>query len=58
LRREWIFVEPFDTRPIDAQGDGWDSADTPVTEEDRLAALKGLMEIIEERKRAELDPPS
>lgn len=57
LRREWIFDQPFDTQPIDAQGDGWDDADMPVTEEDRLEALKGLMEIIEERKRAEPDSP-
>ncbi|HQS58366.1 MAG: hypothetical protein B7Y56_09665 [Gallionellales bacterium 35-53-114] len=57
LRREWIFNQPFDTQPIDAQGDGWDDTDIPVTDEDRLAAFKGLMEIVEENNRAKPDSP-
>lgn len=50
LRREWIFDQPFHTQPIDAKGDGWEDADMPVTQEDRLAAVKGLMEIFEDGK--------
>lgn len=58
LREEWIFEQPFDTRPINVQGDSWDDADTPITDEDRLAALKGLIEIFEERQHAEPDSAS
>jgi molybdopterin/thiamine biosynthesis adenylyltransferase/ubiquitin-protein ligase len=58
LRREWIFEQPFDIRPVEAQGDGWEDTDMPVTEEDRLAALKVLMEILEEKKHAEPDSPA
>lgn len=58
LRREWIFDQPFDTRPIDPQGEGWDDAASPVTDEDRLAALKGVLELYEDWQRAESDPAS
>jgi ubiquitin-protein ligase len=53
LRREWIFEQPFDTRPIDPQGDGWNDTVAPVTEEDRLAALKGVLELYGEMESAE-----
>lgn len=58
LRREWIFEQPFDTRPIDPQGEAWDDAASAVTDEDRLAALKGVLELYEDRQRAEFDPAS
>ena len=53
LRQEWIFGQPFDTQPIDVQGDNWDDAGTSITDEDRLAALKGLIEIYKESQHAE-----
>lgn len=55
LRREWIFEQPFDVRPIDAHGDGWNVTDTPVTKEDLLAVFKSLMEISEDGKHVEPD---
>lgn len=55
LRQEWIFGQPFDTQPIDVQGDSWDDAGTSITDEDRLAALKGLIEIFKESQHAEPD---
>lgn len=48
LRREWIFEQPFDTRPIDAQGDGWDEEAGPIADEDRLAALSVVLKLYEE----------
>jgi sulfur-carrier protein adenylyltransferase/sulfurtransferase len=53
MRKEWIFEQPFDTRPIDVKGDGWNELASPVKEEDRLAALKGLMELYEGTRNAE-----
>lgn len=53
LRQEWIFGQPFDTRPIDVQGDGWDNAGTPATDEVREAALKELIEIFKDSQHAE-----
>lgn len=58
LRREWIFEQPFDIRPIDPQGDGWDDAAGPGTNEDRFAALNAVLELYEEGQRAESGPAS
>jgi molybdopterin/thiamine biosynthesis adenylyltransferase len=43
LRSEWIFTEPFNTRPIEVTGDGWN--DDVVAKEDHNEALKILLEI-------------
>ena len=53
LRQEWIFGQPFDTRPINVQGDGWDDVGTSATDEDRKAAFNGLIEISKESQHAE-----
>ncbi len=58
LRREWIFAQPFDIRPIDAQGDGWDDAAGLATKEDQVAAFKELLELFKDRQRAQPDPAS
>ncbi|TAN48897.1 MAG: hypothetical protein EPN21_13750 [Methylococcaceae bacterium] len=55
LRREWIFEQPFDTRPIDVQGDGWDEVAEPITDEKRLVALKVLLNLCEEKQPAQSD---
>ncbi len=52
MRREWIFQEPFDTRPLDVQGAGWNSDLEPAAEEDRLKALQTLLNICEETSHA------
>lgn len=56
MRKEWIFQAPFDTRPIDVQGAGWNTDSEPVSEEERLKALQSLLNICEETARA--DPES
>jgi molybdopterin/thiamine biosynthesis adenylyltransferase/ubiquitin-protein ligase len=53
LRREWIFEQPFDTRPIDAQGEGWDEVADISTKENRLAAVKVLLDLYGDRRGAE-----
>lgn len=58
LRQEWIFTQPFDTQPIDAQGDGWDKLSALLAEEDRLAAAKALLDLFKEGQRAEPDSAS
>lgn len=55
MRKEWIFEQPFDTRPIAPQGEGWDGATGVVTEEERMAALKEVLEIYGETRRVESD---
>ena len=57
LRQEWIFTQPFDTRPIDTQGEGWDDADEPVKDGDMFAALKELLELHEKKQRAQTETP-
>ncbi len=49
LRQEWIFSQPFDTQPLDAQGDGWDEVAYPVANEDRDAVVKVLLDLYEQR---------
>jgi len=56
LRREWIFEQPFDTQPINALGGGWDDAAEPVTDDDRLVALKELLELYVEKQPAQPNP--
>lgn len=56
MRAEWIFQEPFDTRPIDAQGGGWDEAAVLVSDEDRHVAIVALLKMHERTSRADADP--
>ena len=58
LRQEWIFTQPFDTRPIDALGEGWDDEVVSLVEEDRLAAAKVLLDLYKEVQHAEPDSTS
>ncbi len=55
MRCEWIFEQPFDTHPVHVSGAGWDTDDTSVSEEDRLAALQAILQIYEGEERAEPD---
>ncbi len=56
MREEWIFEQPFDTRPIDVKGKGWNQDDETVSTEDRHEAVKALLEILEGTKSANRDP--
>ncbi len=58
LRREWIFEAPFDTRPIDVQGRGWDNDEVLVREEDRRAAACTLLELLKGSNPADRNPSS
>lgn len=54
LRKAWIFTQPFDTRPIDVQGAGWESnAETATAEADRKQAVEVLLGIIVKGARAD-----
>ncbi len=47
LQKTWIFAQPFDTRPIDVQGAGWEpNAETAASEADRKEAVQVLLGII------------
>lgn len=54
--REWIFEAPFDTRPISAQGQGWESDEQAESDEDRIAVAKALIDMYGGEKRADADP--
>lgn len=45
MRREWIFEAPFDTRPIEVQGGGWEHNENAVGDADRIAALEILLKM-------------
>lgn len=46
MRKEWIFEQPFDTRPINVIGEGWDSEDGDASSEtDRAEAVRLLLEM-------------
>ena len=53
LRKEWIFSQPFDTRPIDVQGAGWESSIEMATEAHRKEALQVLLGIIVKEAHAD-----
>lgn len=55
MQQEWIFTQPFDTRPIEVSGPGWSDATTP-SDEKKLEAFKLLMEKLEKGKSAEFNP--
>ena len=46
LDKAWIFTQPFDTRPIDVQGAGWESNAEMATEADRKGAVQVLLGIM------------
>lgn len=56
MRREWIFEEPFDTRPVDVQGQGWECDENAGSDEDRLTVLEALLKMHEGGQRADTDP--
>lgn len=44
MRKEWIFEQPFDTRPIEVTGENWDVAEkTASTDTDRAEAVQMLL---------------
>lgn len=47
MRREWIFEAPFDTLPVDVQGQGWERDENSGSEEDRLAVVSALLRMNE-----------
>lgn len=56
MRREWIFEEPFDTRPVDVQGEGWERAKNARSDEDISAVVEALLKMHEGEKDADADP--
>jgi molybdopterin/thiamine biosynthesis adenylyltransferase len=47
MRKEWIFEQPFDTRPIDVVGEGWDAEDGDTgSEMDRAEAARVLLAMV------------
>lgn len=46
MGQEWFFEQPFDTRPIEVSGQGWESDAAPVSDEERMAALTKVVELI------------
>lgn len=56
MRREWIFEAPFDTRPVDVQGQGWERDESPPSDEDRLAVVEVLLGMNSGERRADSDP--
>lgn len=44
MRKEWIFEQPFDTRPIDVSGEEWDFLEADAgSETDREEAVQALL---------------
>ena len=56
MRREWIFEAPFDTHPVNVQGQGWEREGGAVSDKDRLAVVEALLRINEGGRRADADP--
>ncbi len=57
MRKEWIFEQAFDTRPIDITGEGWDlEIGQGGSEADRAEALKALLAMATQADNAEPDP--
>lgn len=53
MRQEWIFGQPFDTRPVAVDGAGWDVPHSDADQEAHLQALRALVTIHEEQQRAD-----
>jgi sulfur-carrier protein adenylyltransferase/sulfurtransferase len=59
MRKEWCFEEPFDTRPINVSGDGWNAAEGDgATETERAEAVKVLLSMAGQRADAKPNPSS
>jgi molybdopterin/thiamine biosynthesis adenylyltransferase len=57
MRKEWIFEQAFDTRPIEIIGEGWDAeSGQGGSETDRAEALKVLLAMATQAANAEPDP--
>lgn len=56
MRREWIFEAPFDTRPIEVQGQGWEREGDAVSDKARLEVVEALLRICEGERSADADP--
>lgn len=56
MRREWIFEAPFDTRPIDVQGQGWERDENAGSGEDKLAVVEALLRMCEGKHGVNSDP--
>jgi molybdopterin/thiamine biosynthesis adenylyltransferase len=52
MKKKWIFTQPFDTRPIAVNGEGWKD-EIPPTAEASVAAVKLLLEKLREKSSAE-----
>lgn len=57
MRREWIFEAPFDTRPIDVQGQGWELDENGGSDEDKFLVVEALLRMREGESHADSDPP-
>lgn len=55
LRKGWVFLEPFDTQPIEVTGEGWGSNNPNCLEEDRREAIKILLSILTGEQNGEAD---
>jgi molybdopterin/thiamine biosynthesis adenylyltransferase len=54
MRKEWIFEQAFDTRPIEITGEGWDAeSGQGGSETDRAEALKVLLAMATQTANAE-----
>lgn len=58
MRAEWMFKEPFDTRPIDAQGGGWEETGPRAKDEEKQEAVVALLKMHAEAERADTDSAS
>jgi molybdopterin/thiamine biosynthesis adenylyltransferase len=56
MRKEWIFEAPFDIRPIDVRGDGWDRPLQETNDETRRDAFVMLLELCKNTKNDNADP--
>lgn len=52
LSAEWLFAEPFDTRPIDFVSEGSWASETPARTKEAIEFMKSLLEPNEDRERA------
>ena len=58
LQKAWSFTQPFDTRPIDVQGAGWEPSAETGTEADRMEAALVLVGIIAKGAHADSGSPT
>jgi len=58
LQKAWSFTQPFDTRPIDVQGAGWEPSAETGTGADRMEASLVLIGIIAKGAHADSGSPT